>query len=206
MTVWMSHGDTVLAPPAGLHSLAATDNCPVAAMADPARRLFAVQFHPEVAHTPQGKTILENFLFDLAGLEPTGPCRRSSTRRSTASGAQVGTERVLCALSGGVDSSVAAALIHRGDRRPAHVRLRRQRPPAEGRGRARSCATFRDAFKMNLIHVDASKRFMDRLDGVTDPEEKRKTIGAEFIAVFEEEARRARARSRSWPRARSIRT
>jgi GMP synthase (glutamine-hydrolysing) len=186
VSVWMSHGDTVLKPPRGFASLASTENCPVAAMADPERRFFAVQFHPEVAHTPQGKTVLENFL------------RRCNARGdwsmpSFVDGAvetirrQVGTDQVLCALSGGVDSSVVAVLVHRaiGDQLTCLF-------VDNGLLRADEAdnviKTFRDAFKIHLVHVDAGRRFLGRLRGVTDPEIKRKRIGAEFIAVFEEEA------------------
>ena len=185
----MSHGDTVMQPPPGFTSLATTDNCPVAAMADPARQLFAVQFHPEVAHTPQGKTVLKNFL-DACGrrgrlvdalLRRLGGARASARRWA-------GTA-VLCALSGGVDSSVVAALIHRaiGDQLTCLFVDNGLLRKGEAEGVVR---TFRDAFKINLIHVDATERFLDRLEGVTDPEVKRKAIGAEFIAVFEDEARK----------------
>jgi GMP synthase (glutamine-hydrolysing) len=188
VTVWMSHGDTVLEPPPGFTSLAATDNCPVAAMADPVRRLFAVQFHPEVAHTPQGKTILKNFL-TAAGAR--GDWSMPSFVESAVESIrrQVGGDRVLCALSGGVDSSVVAALIHRaiGDQLTCLFVDNGLLRKGEVDGVVR---TFRDAFKVNLIHVDASERFIDRLEGITDPEVKRKTIGAEFIAVFEDEARK----------------
>jgi GMP synthase (glutamine-hydrolysing) len=188
VTVWMSHGDTVLAPPPGFTSLATTDNCPVAAMADPTRRLFAVQFHPEVAHTPQGKTVLRNFL-TAAGVTADWSMPSFVDSAVESIRRQVGSDRVLCALSGGVDSSVVAALIHRavGDQLTClfvdNGLLRR----GEADGVVR---TFRDAFKVNLIHVDASERFLKRLEGVTDPEAKRKAIGAEFIAVFEDEARK----------------
>jgi GMP synthase (glutamine-hydrolysing) len=188
VTVWMSHGDTVLKPPPGFTSLATTENCPVAAMADPVRKLFAVQFHPEVAHTPQGKTVLKNFLAACgAGRDWSMPsfidAEVEAIRR------QVGRDQVLCALSGGVDSSVVAALVHKavGDQLTClfvdNGLLRKGEAEAVVR-------TFRDAFKMNLIHVDATIRFLGRLSGVTDPEAKRKAIGAEFIAVFEDEARK----------------
>ena len=188
VAVWMSHGDTVLKPPRGFVKLGSTDNCPVAAMADQDRQFFAVQFHPEVAHTPQGKTILGNFL-RLCG------ARGDWSMPSFIEGAvesirrQVGKDRVLCALSGGVDSSVAAVLIHRavGDQLTClfvdNGLLRA--------GEAESVVTtFRDAFKIHLVHVDASRRFLSQLRGVTDPEIKRKRIGAEFVALFEEEARK----------------
>jgi GMP synthase (glutamine-hydrolysing) len=187
ISVWMSHGDTVLKPPRGFVSLASTENCPVAAMADRERKFFAVQFHPEVAHTPQGKTILENFvrICGAAG-DWSMPSFVDSAVESI--GRQVGRDRVLCALSGGVDSSVVAVLVHRaiGDQLTCLFvdnGLLRQ-------GEAEAVvATFRDAFKIQLVHVDASRRFLAQLRGVTDPEIKRKRIGAEFIAVFDEESR-----------------
>ena len=186
ITVWMSHGDTVLRPPAGFVSLASTANCPVAAMADAERRLYAVQFHPEVAHTPQGKTVLANFL------RACGVKRDWSMSSFVDSAVEtiretVGGDRVLCALSGGVDSSVVAALVHKaiGDQLTCLF-------VDNGLLRAGEAEyvvkTFRDTFKINLIHVDVTKRFLDRLRLVTDPEVKRKVIGNEFIAVFEEEA------------------
>jgi GMP synthase (glutamine-hydrolysing) len=188
VTVWMSHGDTVLRPPKGFSPLAQTANCPVAAMADEERRLYAVQFHPEVAHTPQGQKILENFLSEC-GASRTWSMAGFIDATVEAIRAQVGDQRVLCALSGGVDSSVVAVLVHRaiGDQLTCvfvdNGLLRK--------GEAEAVVhTFRDAFKMNLRHVDASRRFLDAIRGVTDPEIKRKRIGAEFIAVFEDEARR----------------
>ena len=187
IAVWMSHGDTVMQPPRGFVNLGATENCPVAAMADDARRLFAVQFHPEVAHTPQGKTILRNFL-RLCGARADWSMPSFVDAAVEGIRRQVGRDRVLCALSGGVDSSVVAVLIHRaiGDQLTClfvdNGLLRK--------GEASNVvATFRDAFKMNLIHVNASDRFLAQLKGVSDPEVKRKRIGAEFIGVFEEEAR-----------------
>jgi GMP synthase (glutamine-hydrolysing) len=187
IAVWMSHGDTVMQPPRGFVNLGATENCPVAAMADDTRRLFAVQFHPEVAHTPQGKTILRNFL-RLCGARADWSMPSFVDAAVESIRRQVGRDRVLCALSGGVDSSVVAVLIHRaiGDQLTClfvdNGLLRK--------GEAESVvATFRDAFKMNLIHVNASARFLEQLKGVSDPEVKRKRIGAEFIGVFEKEAR-----------------
>jgi GMP synthase (glutamine-hydrolysing) len=186
--VWMSHGDTVMKPPRGFVRLGSTDNCPVAAMADPDRRLYGVQFHPEVAHTAQGKTVLRNF---LAACGAKGEWSMASFIDTEVAAIRktVGRDRVLCALSGGVDSSVVAVLLHKaiGEQLTClfvdNGLLRR--------GEVESVvSTFRDAFKINLIHVDASKRFLTRLLGVTDPEIKRKLIGNEFIAVFEEEARK----------------
>jgi GMP synthase (glutamine-hydrolysing) len=188
LEVWMSHGDTVLAPPPGFVALAATPNCPVAAMADETRRLYAVQFHPEVAHTPQGATILENFL-DIAGVERSWSMASFVDTTVEAIRAQVGRDRVLCALSGGVDSSVAAVLLHRalGEQLTCmfvdNGLLRKDEAQYVAH-------TFRDAFKINLVHIDASRRFLDALAGVTDPELKRKRIGAEFIAVFDDEAKK----------------
>jgi GMP synthase (glutamine-hydrolysing) len=187
ISVWMSHGDTVMKPPPGFTSLGKTDNCPVAAMADDARRLFAVQFHPEVAHTPQGKTILKNFI-RACGADDTWSMPSFIDQAVAAIRQQVGQDRVLCALSGGVDSSVVAALIHRavGDQLTCLFVDNGLLRDGEADG---VVSTFRDAFKMNLIKVDASTRFIERLKGVTDPEDKRKRIGAEFIAVFEDEAK-----------------
>ena len=188
ITVWMSHGDTVLRPPAGFVSLASTANCPVAAMADADRRLYAVQFHPEVAHTPQGKTVLANFL-RACGVKRDWSMTSFVDSAVAKIRATVGGDRVLCALSGGVDSSVVAALVHKaiGDQLTCLF-------VDNGLLRAGEAEyvvkTFRDTFEINLIHVDASKRFLDRLRDVTDPEVKRKTIGNEFIALFEEEARK----------------
>jgi GMP synthase (glutamine-hydrolysing) len=188
LTVWMSHGDTVRRPPKGFTVLGSTPNCPVAAMADEDRRFYAVQFHPEVVHTPQGVRILENFLA-ICGARRTWSMAGFVDTTVEAIRRQVGSERVLCALSGGVDSSVVAVLVHRaiGEQLTCvfvdNGLLRA--------GEAQSVVhTFRDAFKINLIHVDASRRFLKVLEGVTDPEMKRKRIGAEFIAVFEDEARR----------------
>jgi len=188
VTVWMSHGDTVLRPPKGFTALAQTTNCPVAAMADEDRRLYAVQFHPEVVHTPQGQKILDNFLSEC-GVARTWSMQGFIDTMVDAIRAEVSGQRVLCALSGGVDSAVVAVLVHRaiGDRLTCvfvdNGLLRK--------GEAQSVVhTFRDTFKMSLIHVDASRRFLDAIRNVTDPELKRKRIGAEFIAVFEDEARK----------------
>ena len=188
VTVWMSHGDTVLRPPKGFTALAQTTNCPVAAMADEDRRLYAVQFHPEVVHTPQGQKILDNFL-SACGVARTWSMQGFIDTMVDTIRVEVSGQRVLCALSGGVDSAVVAVLVHRaiGDRLTCvfvdNGLLRK--------GEAQSVVhTFRDTFKMSLIHVDASRRFLDAIRGVTDPELKRKRIGAEFIAVFEDEARK----------------
>jgi GMP synthase (glutamine-hydrolysing) len=188
VTVWMSHGDSVRKPPPGFTALGATTNCPVAAMADDARKLYAVQFHPEVAHTPQGRRVFENFL-DICGASRTWSMASFIDDTVAAVRTKVGGDRVLCALSGGVDSSVVAVLIHQaiGDQLTCvfvdNGLLRKGEAEAVVR-------TFRDTFKINLIHVDASARFLSVLSGITDPEIKRKCVGAEFIAVFDDEARK----------------
>jgi GMP synthase (glutamine-hydrolysing) len=187
--VWMSHGDTVLEPPPGFSRLARTPSSPVAAMADPARRLVAVQFHPEVAHTRQGSRILQNFLFRVARLTPGWSMASFVDDTVAAIRRQVGDERMLCALSGGVDSSVVAVLVQRavGDRLTCVFVDNGLLRKGEGESVRR---TFREHFHMNLVYADASRRFLERLAGVTDPEDKRKRIGAEFIDVFREEARK----------------
>lgn len=184
---WMSHGDTVEEAPPGFTVLGRTPHAPVAAMGDPKRRLYAVQFHPEVAHTPKGKSVLENFLYNVCGCK--GDWTMASFLESMVSQIrdEAGDGRVLCALSGGVDSSVAAALVHRavGDRLTCvfvNQGLMRKNEPEEVQ------RVFRGQFNMNLVYVDAADRFLDKLAGVTDPERKRKIIGNEFIRVFEEEA------------------
>jgi GMP synthase (glutamine-hydrolysing) len=187
--VWMSHGDTVTAPPPEARVVAATDAAPVAGFEDPARGLYGVQFHPEVAHTERGLDLFKNFLYEAAGCRPNWTSVSIIEEQEAAVRAQVGTEGgVLCALSGGVDSSVAALLVHRaiGDRLTCvfvDTGLLRH-------GEAEQVEeTFRRDFKVNLVHVKAADRFLQRLAGVTDPEAKRKAIGAEFIRVFEEVAR-----------------
>ncbi|WP_334109876.1 glutamine-hydrolyzing GMP synthase [Thermodesulfitimonas autotrophica] len=186
--VWMSHGDKVAAPPPGFVVTARTEAAPVAAMADPARRLYAVQFHPEVTHTPEGKKILENFLYRVCGC--TGAWTMGSFLQAAVAEvrATIGAGRAICALSGGVDSAVAAALVHRaiGDRlTPVFVNhgLLRQGEPE----------SVQEAFRrlgIPLVYVEAKERFLQKLAGVADPEAKRKVIGTEFIRVFEAEARR----------------
>jgi len=189
ITVWMSHGDTVLAAPPGFRRLGTTANCPVAAMAAPGRGLYAVQFHPEVAHTPQGPRILENFLFRIARLRPGWSMDSFVDQAVEAIRMEVGSARVLCALSGGVDSAVVAALVHRGVKDQLQCVFVDNGLLRKGEGESVR-RTFEGRFGMNLLYVDAAKRFLDRLRGVTDPEQKRKAIGAEFIAVFQEEAER----------------
>lgn len=187
--VWMSHGDFVAQAPPGFQVLAWTANTPVAAMADAQRGLYGVQFHPEVVHTRAGGEILRNFLYRICGLKGTWTPESIVEKSIREIREKVGRQQVISALSGGLDSSVAAVLAHRavGDQLTAifvdHGFLRK--------GEAEQVVrTFREGFQMRLIHVDARQRFLRRLTGVTDPEEKRKIIGEEFIRVFEEEARK----------------
>ncbi|MEE9154081.1 MAG: glutamine-hydrolyzing GMP synthase [candidate division NC10 bacterium] len=186
---WMSHGDKVLSLPSEWTAIAHTENAPYAAMRHVKRPLYAVQFHPEVIHTPMGRQILENFLLRVCGCSPTWTMRSFIEKSVEEIRETVGGERVLCALSGGVDSSVTARLVHEaiGDRLICvfvdNGLLRR--------GETESVVqTFREDLKLKVIAVDASDRFLHALKGVTDPEEKRKIIGAEFIGVFEEEAKK----------------
>src|ERR687892_1543257 len=186
---WMSHRDTVYEAPPGFTALASSTESPVAAVEDLERGLYGIQFHPEVVHTPYGQHILTTFLSDIAGCERTWSAASIIEEQIAAIRAQVGDGRVICGLSGGVDSSVAALLVHRavGDQLTCvfvdHGLMRKN----EGE---QVIAAFRDHFKVPLVAVDAEERFLERLRGVTEPEAKRKAIGAEFIRVFEEEAAR----------------
>jgi GMP synthase (glutamine-hydrolysing) len=186
---WMSHRDTVTAPPEGARVTAGSPSTPVAAFEAPERGLYGVQFHPEVVHTPNGQAVLANFLHRIAGAPAAWTAAAVIDERVDRIRAQVGDERVLCGLSGGVDSAVAALLVHRavGDQLTCvfvdHGLLRKDE--------ARTVVeTFREHFHVPLVHVEAGVRFLARLDGVQDPEEKRRRIGEEFIRVFEEEAGR----------------
>ncbi|TML30778.1 MAG: glutamine-hydrolyzing GMP synthase [Actinobacteria bacterium] len=188
-TCWMSHRDTVFEPPPGFAALASSTASPVAALEDVERGVYGIQFHPEVVHTPYGQAILERFLADVCGCERTWSAASIIDEQIARIRAQVGEGRVICGLSGGVDSSVAALLVHRavGDQLTCvfvdHGLMRRN----EGE---QVISAFRDAFHVPLVAVDAQDRFLARLRGVTDPEAKRKAIGEEFIRVFEEEAAR----------------
>ncbi len=185
--VWMSHADAITAPPAGFSVAASTAGAPVAAMGDVGRRLFAVQFHPEVVHTSRGQDLLERFLFDVCGALPTWTHTNIIEQAVEQVRAQVGSARVLCALSGGVDSAVAAALVHRavGDQLTCVFVDTGLMRAGEGE---QVEETFRRQFGIDLVHVKAADRFFAALAGVTDPEVKRKTIGELFIRVFEEVA------------------
>ncbi|GAA2595725.1 glutamine-hydrolyzing GMP synthase [Dactylosporangium fulvum] len=191
-SVWMSHGDSVTAAPAGFTVTAGSPGAPVAAFEDLDRRLAGVQFHPEVAHTVHGQHILKRFLYDVAGIEPTWTSNNIIDEQVEAIRARVGNKRVLCALSGGVDSAVAAALVHKavGDQLTCvfvdHGLLRA--------GEAEQVEKdYVAATGITLKVVDASRRFLDALAGVTDPEQKRKIVGREFIRVFEQAARELEA-------------
>jgi GMP synthase (glutamine-hydrolysing) len=186
-TCWMSHRDTVFAPPPGFTALAASTISPVAAFESNDGAVCGIQFHPEVVHTPYGSQVLTNFLEDICGCERSWSPASVIDEQIERIRAQVGDRRAICGLSGGVDSSVAALLVYRaiGDRLTCvfvdHGLMRKN----EG---AQVIAAFRDHFQVPLVAVDASERFLARLKGVSDPERKRKLIGSEFIRVFEEEA------------------
>ena len=185
--VWMSHGDSIVRPPAGFVVSANTSNTPTAAMANDALKLYGVQFHPEVVHTREGTPLLKNFLFNICGCKGDWNMGSFIDMAVAKIRAQVGDKKVLCGLSGGVDSSVAAVLVHRavGDQLTCvfvdHGFMRKDEAK-------QVVHTFRDEFHINLVHVDATERFMSRVAGVTEPESKRKIIGEEFIRVFECEA------------------
>ena len=186
---WMSHRDTVFAPPPGFTALASSSESPVAAFESQEQAVYGIQFHPEVVHTPYGQDVLKRFLSDVCGCDMAWSPASIVEDQIARIRDQVGDAKVICGLSGGVDSSVAALLVHRaiGDQLTCvfvdHGLMRKN----EGE---QVISAFRDTFKVPLVAVDAETRFLDKLRGVTEPERKRKVIGAEFIRVFEEEAAR----------------
>ncbi|MDB4443995.1 glutamine-hydrolyzing GMP synthase [bacterium] len=186
--VWMSHGDRIDQMPEGFSLLASSKNSPFAAMADAGRRLFGVQFHPEVGHTPKGNKILKNFLFNVCGCEPLWTMSSFADRTIQDLREKVGEDRVICGVSGGVDSSVTAALLHKaiGSKLACifvdNALLRK--------GESQEVMDlFREHYQMDIHLVDASEHFLRHLQGVEDPEQKRKIIGREFISVFEKKAK-----------------
>jgi GMP synthase (glutamine-hydrolysing) len=186
---WMSHRDSVVAAPTGARVVAGSSSTPIAAFEDRERGLYAVQFHPEVSHTPYGNDMLRNFVVGVARASETWTAAAVIDDQISRIRAQVGSERVLCALSGGVDSAVAALLVHRavGDQLTCvfvdHGLLRKDEA-------GQVVDTFASHFRVPLVHVDAAERFLSRLAGVSDPEEKRRIVGEQFIRVFEDEAAR----------------
>ncbi len=188
LTVWMSHGDRIEEMPQGFASLAYTENTPVAVMGND-QNIYGLQFHPEVVHTPEGKNILKNFVFRICGCRGTWTIGNFIEESISRIRDQVHNGKVICALSGGVDSSVAATLIHKaiGDQLTCifvdHGFMRKEEVE-------RTFNTFRSNLGMNIILVECADRFLARLKGIIDPEEKRKIIGEEFIRVFEKEARK----------------
>ncbi|HEY5615091.1 MAG TPA: glutamine-hydrolyzing GMP synthase [Bacteroidota bacterium] len=188
-SVWMSHGDALSALPPGFEPIAHSDNAPICAIRDTKRKIYGVQFHPEVVHTPDGKKILGNFLFTICKAKGDWTAASFIEQATEGINKQVGTGRVLCALSGGVDSSVLAALLHKaiGDRlHCVHINNGLMRKGESEQVRK----TFRENFNINLTYVDATETFLTNLAGVTNPEEKRKIIGRTFIEIFEAEAKK----------------
>jgi GMP synthase (glutamine-hydrolysing) len=187
--VWMSHGDSVTVPPPGFTALAHTPRCAIAAMGDDARRMYGVQFHPEVVHTEAGTAILQNFLHQIAGIAPDWEMTSFVDDAIAEIRDRVGDANVLCALSGGVDSAVAATLVARAIGKQLTCIYVDTGLMRAGETDAMTAA-FRDVLHLNVIVIDAADRFFERLAGITDPEEKRIRIGHEFIAIFEEESKK----------------
>ena len=188
--VWMSHGDRVTKLPEGFKVLGISPNAPISIIGDDARKFYATQFHLEVMHTPHGAALLRNFVRKVAGLSGDWTMRAFKDEAIEKIRKQVGKGRVICGLSGGVDSRGRRGADPRGDRRAAHLRVRRSRPAAARPRREKVVTLFRDSYNIPLVHVDDSEVFLKALAGVEDPEQKRKTIGKLFIDVFDAEAKK----------------
>lgn len=187
--VWMSHGDYIAEIPEGFNITARTENSPICAVANLEKKIFGLQFHPEVAHTEQGKKLLDNFLFNVCGCKPDWTSKNFIEASIEEIKTKVGNKKAICALSGGVDSSVAAILIHEALHENLiciHVDTGMMRKNES----ADIIKMFEENFNLHIIHIDASEIFLSKLAGVTDPEKKRKIIGATFIEVFEKEAKK----------------
>lgn len=190
-TCWASHGDYVTKMPAGFHTISHTANTPIAAISNAKRKIYAVQFHPEVTHTEKGSQILSNFLFKVCGASGRWNMQSFIKESIEQIKKTVGKDKVVLGLSGGVDSSVAAILIHKAINK--NLRCIFIDNGLLRKGEAEQVkSVFKDMYHLNLSYVDRSKRFLERLKGVTDPEEKRKIIGDEFVKVFEEEAKKTK--------------
>ncbi len=185
--VWMSHGDRIEQSPEGFTPIAHTENSPIAAMADRARKFYALQFHPEVVHTEKGKEIIENFIFKICGCSPTWTMKSFIETSKKEIQELVGNKKVVCGISGGVDSSVTAVLVHEAIGDALTCIFVDNGVLREGEAHKVE-TTLRKNFHMKIRCVDASDRFLKKLKGIKDPEKKRKIIGNEFIHVFEEEA------------------
>jgi GMP synthase (glutamine-hydrolysing) len=188
-TVWMSHGDRILRCPKGFVSIAHTDNSPIAAMSDKKRLFFAFQFHPEVVHTEYGRDMLRNFIFNICKCKPLWTMKSFIETTVDDIKKKVGRDRVVCAISGGVDSAVTAVLVNRAIKKQLTCIFVDNGVLRTGEA-IKVEKTLKRHFHMNIVCVDASERFLKKLKGITDPERKRKIIGNEFIRVFEEEAKR----------------
>ncbi|UCD35832.1 MAG: glutamine-hydrolyzing GMP synthase, partial [Nitrospiraceae bacterium] len=187
--VWMSHGDRIETYPRGFHAIAHTDNSPIAAMADRKRQFFALQFHPEVVHTENGSKILRNFLFTICRCKPAWTMKSFIETTTKDISEKVGRNKVVCAISGGVDSAVTAVLMHKAIGKQLTCIFVDNGVLRRGEA-VKVEKTLRTHFHMNIVCVDASERFLRKLTGVSDPERKRKIIGNEFIRVFEDEAKK----------------
>jgi len=189
MISWMSHGDSVVKPPRAFKVMGHSKNTPNAAIGNFEKKLYGVQFHPEVVHTEKGIEIIKNFVYIVCGCKPTWTTKNFIEEKVKQIRQLVGREKILCALSGGVDSSTVSALVHKAVGKQLTCMFIDQGFMRKNEAK-KIVEVFTRHFKINLIHIDASKRFSDKLKGVTDPEEKRHRIGNDFIRVFEEEAKK----------------